>query len=266
MRKKIWEYVIAVRESAPLVHNITNYVVMNTTANALLAAGASPIMAHAQEEIEDMVNICQSVVINMGTLDPYWSQSMLLAAECAHKHNKPFIFDPVGTGASSYRNKIASAILALRPTVIRGNASEIMALASLNPGKTKGVDSTHQSNEAIIAGQTLVRDYGAVVCISGATDIILSGNREVHLNNGHPLMTKVTGLGCSATALLGAFSSLGKDIFETSVAATALISIAGEIAAEKSSGPGSLQLNLLDTLYTLTEQEFDKRLKLTNIK
>lgn len=262
MDKQLWKHILAVRQTAPLVHNITNFVVMNNTANALLAVGASPIMAHAHSEVEEMIGICQSLVINIGTLDEYFVSSMLKAAQKASELKKPWLLDPVGAGATSYRNTVLSQLLEYRPTVVRGNASEILALAKANSTTTKGVDSTAQSNEAIEAAQFIHKQYGSVVCISGETDIIVGHNQTVYLNNGNALMTKVTGLGCSASAVIGAFIAIVENTTEAVAAAMALFSISGELAAKDSKGPGSLQLNLLDTLHTITEEEFTTNLKI----
>ncbi|AQX06597.1 hydroxyethylthiazole kinase [Elizabethkingia meningoseptica] len=255
MENKIWKHIEYVRQQSPLVHNITNYVVMNNTANALLAVGASPIMAHAQSEMKEMVNISNALVINIGTLDEYWTESMLIAAHEAHETRKPWILDPVGAGATSFRNETLRKLLAYKPTVIRGNASEIIALAKTNISATKGVDSTAASYEAIEAAVNLQREYGAVICISGATDIIINGATSVFIENGDPLMTKVTGLGCTASALTGAFTGCISDKTEAVIAAMALMGIAGELAAKHSNGPGSLQLNFIDKLYSITEEE-----------
>ncbi|SHF21682.1 hydroxyethylthiazole kinase [Chryseobacterium vrystaatense] len=265
MEKILWELVQLVRQQSPLVHNITNYVVMNNTANALLAAGASPIMAHAKSEIKEMIAISHSVVINIGTLDEYWSESMIMAAETAHSTGKPWVLDPVGAGATSFRDEVLNRLLPYQPTVIRGNASEIIALAKANITVTKGVDSTAKSNEAIDAARSLAGQYGAIICISGETDIILDHQQEIFIKNGHPLMTKVTGLGCSATALIGAFIGIAENKVLAVAAAMAIIGIAGELAAEESNGPGSLQVNLTDKLYSITEQEFSSRLKIERL-
>jgi hydroxyethylthiazole kinase len=262
MEKILWEKIQLVRQQSPLVHNITNYVVMNNTANALLAVGASPIMAHAKSEIQEIIGIAHSVVINMGTLDEYWSESMIMAAEIAHSTGKPWVLDPVGAGATSFRNEVLNQLLQYNPTVIRGNASEIMALAKANTTATKGVDSSAKSNEALDAARSLIDQYGTIVCISGEIDIILNNQQEIFIKNGHPLMTKVTGLGCSATALIGAFIGIAENKVVAVAAAMALIGLAGELAAEESKGPGSLQVNLIDKLYTITEQEFFNRLKI----
>ncbi|EHQ30296.1 hydroxyethylthiazole kinase [Mucilaginibacter paludis] len=263
MKEQIWAQIIAVKQNSPLVHNITNYVVMNNTANALLAVGASPIMAHAHAELTEMVNIAGALVINIGTLDEYWVKSMLIAAEQANTLGKPWVLDPVGAGATTYRNEVLKQLLKLKPTVIRGNASEIMALASQS-NSTKGVDSVHQSNDAVSAALRLNDEFGSVVCISGATDIIVNNDNTTRLSNGNSLMAKVTGLGCTATALTGAFLAVNpQDAFLATTAAMALLGVCGEIAADLSAGPGSLQVNLLDILYNLTEEEFFTTLKIS---
>lgn len=261
----LWNNILLVREKSPLVHNITNYVVMNNTANALLAVGASPIMAHAHPEIDEMTSLCGSLVLNIGTLDEYWVESMVNAAMKACQLNKPFVLDPVGAGATDYRDRILTELLVLRPTVIRANASEILALAQFNKAKTKGVDSTDQSMEAVEAAINLNKKFGSVVCISGETDIVISEGQQILVKNGNSLMTKVTGLGCSATAIIGAFIAVIENKTEAVIAATALMSVAGEIAAKTAKGPGSLQTLLLDKLYNITEEEFKQHLNVEKL-
>lgn len=264
MKEQLWKNISAVREKSPLVQSITNYVVMNNTANALLAVGASPIMAHAHQEMNDMVSIIGALVVNIGTLDDYWVKSMRMAIAQANLLGKPWVLDPVGAGATPYRNEVLEELLSLRPTIVRGNASEILSLASNHSTRTKGVDSTHHSVEAMDAAKVLNQHFGSVVCISGATDIIVSGDRVIRLSNGHPLMARVTGMGCTATALTGAFVAVQPDApFEATVSAMSLLGVAGELAAENSAGPGSLQVNVLDVLHTLNENEFIKRITIS---
>jgi len=262
MKETIVSYLKNVRAISPLVHNITNFVVMNNTANALLAVGASPVMAHAREEVADMVSIASALVINIGTLSPAWVEAMKIAMKQAHDQGKPMILDPVGAGATPYRNESLLELLnTAAPTVIRGNASEIRALVA-SERKTKGVDSTDSSQSAVEAAKALNQTYGSIVCISGAEDIILDHEREVRLSNGHPLMAKITGMGCTATALIGAFCGANNSPFEATVGAMAVLGIAGEIAAKNSQGPGSLQLNILDQLHLIDEFEIHQRLRL----
>lgn len=262
MEKQLWKHIQSLRQQAPLVHNIANYVVMNNTANALLAAGASPIMAHAQSEVRDMVGIAHSLVVNIGTLDEYWSEAMLMATQTALSLGKPWVLDPVGAGATPFRDEVLQQLLLNKPAVIRGNASEIIALAKANSTATKGVDSSAESNEAISAALLLKEQCGAVLCISGARDIIISDKQTLFIDNGHPLMTKVTGLGCTASALVGAFSGIVDDKAEAAAAAMALLGIAGELAAQQADGPGTLQLKIIDKLYNITEAEFSDNLKI----
>ena len=258
----VWESVEKIRRTSPVVHNITNYVVMNSTANALLAIGASPVMAHAGEEVEDMVNIARALVINIGTLSREWVKSMFSAAEQATKRGIPVILDPVGAGATRYRTETAREFLkTIRPAIVRANASEIMALFE-EGAKTKGVDSTDASHDAIAAARGISGACGAVVCVSGETDYIITGDRTVKIGNGHPMMTRVTGMGCAATALCGAFAAVDKDYVKAAAHAMAVMGIAGEMAAEKAAGPGSLEVGFLDALYGLTAKDVEERLKM----
>ncbi|ACF14141.1 Hydroxyethylthiazole kinase [Chloroherpeton thalassium ATCC 35110] len=258
----LWRDILAVRTKAPLVHNITNYVVMNSTANALLSIGASPVMAHAEEEVIDMVTIAGSLVINIGTLSKAWVAAMHKAMKKAHELQKPIVFDPVGAGATPYRTQtILELIHETPPSIIRGNSSEIKALVEAGI-KTKGVDSTESSESAIEAAKHLSQKYGAVICISGATDHILNQEEYVRVENGHPMMTKVTGLGCTATAVVAAFAAINPSMMEATAHGMAAMGIAGEIAAKNVAGPGSLQVNFLDTLYSLSEADVHSHLKI----
>ena len=256
-----WE---AIRAQQPLVHNITNYVVMNSTANALLAAGASPVMAHAIEEVEEMVRLSGALVINIGTLSRPWINAMRIARQAAAEAGIPVVLDPVGAGATRLRTETVRQFLAeAPPTVLRGNASEILALHE-DREKTKGVDSRHQPAAARDAARALARHYGCVVCVSGEIDLILDQQRALHVMNGHPLMPRVTGLGCTASALTGAFLAVNRNSLEASANAMAVLGIAGEIAGEKAAGPGSLQMYLLDTLYQLDSATLRHRLRMTD--
>ena len=259
---EIYKSVEMIRQKAPVVHNITNYVAMNNTANALLALGASPVMAHAQEEVEEMVNISSALVINIGTLSKPWIYSMLKALGQARRNNISIILDPVGAGATTYRTQTARELISRHPpTIIRGNASEIMALSD-DKSKTKGVDSAHASDTAISTAQKLSETCKCVVCVSGQTDYIVQSKQIMKVKNGHPLMTKVTGLGCTASALCGAFAAVEKSSFVATVKAMAVMGIAGEMAAAQALGPGSLQTHFLDCLYGLSETDISQRLKI----
>jgi hydroxyethylthiazole kinase len=263
----LWSDVEAVRERAPLVHSITNLVVINLNANVLLAAGASPVMAHAHEEVPAMVGIAQALVLNIGTLDPYWVDSMKLALAAAAQRDIPSVLDPVGAGATPYRNQTLEALLAVAsPTVIRGNGSEIMSTAGAAI-RTRGVDSSAAAGDALGAAQALAQRTQGTVCVSGAVDHILDARKRwARLSNGHPWMTRITGVGCSATALVGAFCAVQPDAWRATTAAMAYLGVVGEVAAEQAQarglGVGSMAVGLLDTLQLLDQASFEQRLKL----
>ncbi len=265
--RALWADLEAVREQAPLVHSITNLVVMNFNANALLALGASPVMAHAEEEVREMVGIAQALVLNIGTLEPAWIRAMKLALAAARERGIPVVLDPVGAGATPYRNAaLAELLQAGSPTIVRGNASEIMSLAGLAV-RTRGVDSAASSLEAVDAAKSLARELGAVVCVSGADDhVVDASGRWATLSNGHPWMTRVTGVGCSASALIGAFAAVQPDAWRATLAAMAYLGVVGETAVERvqdvGAGVGSLQIELLDGLQLLEQNIFQRRLRL----
>lgn len=263
----IWSDVIAVRQKAPLVHSITNMVAMNINANVLLAAGAAPVMSHAHEEIGDMVGIVEALVLNIGTLDAYLVESMKMALAAATQRCIPTVLDPVGVGATPYRNQTLENLLAIAsPTVIRGNASEIMSMSG-SAAKTRGVDSSAPVGDALSAAQALVKHTGSTVCVSGEMDHVLDlKERWARLSNGHSWMTKITGVGCSATALVGAFCAVQADSWRATTSAMAFLGVAGEVAAEKTQarglGVGSMAVCLLDELQLLDQTTFEARLKL----
>ena len=219
MQKDVLETLQAMRQKSPLVHCITNLVVMQVNANVLLAVGASPIMAHAQEELEDLVKIINALVLNIGTLDKHMIASMNVAGDFANKYKKPVVLDPVGAGASRLRTETALSILrTIKPCIIRGNGSEIMALAG-EIGETKGVDSTKDSLEVIEEAKRLAKTFQTVVSVSGEVDMITDGNCVAYVHGGNPLMTLVTGIGCSATAVTAACMAVAKSPFMGGVCA-----------------------------------------------
>jgi len=261
----LWDDVERIRAEGPLVHNITNYVVMNTTANALLALGASPVMAHALEEVEEMVGLARALVLNIGTLSAEWVDAMTKAGVAARRRGIPVVLDPVGAGATAYRTRIARGLLAeVRPTIVRGNASEIRALAIAESG-TRGVDSAHASEEAVDAGRALARAHGCVVSISGAVDVIVDGAQTARVRNGVPLLARITGSGCTATALTGAFAAVNASPFQAATHAMAMMGIAGEIAAESAGGPGTFQALIFDALSGASRQELERRARIEGV-
>ncbi len=256
-----WADVQAIKSVSPLVHNITNYVVMEQTANGLLAIGASPVMAHAVEEVQDMAAIASSLVLNIGTLSAPWVSAMLLALNVANDKGIPVVLDPVGAGATSYRTETANSILSQGvATAIRGNASEIVCLSG-HSQSTKGVDSVHQSSDCVERAKKLAQERKCVVWMSGKTDVVTNGSSVVLIHNGHALMGKVTGMGCTATAITGAFLAVNPDPLLACVHAAVFMGIAGEIAACKANGPGSFKLAFFDALYALSFGQIEERIR-----
>lgn len=265
---ELWADVQSVRSQHPLVHSITNLVVMNFNANVLLAVGAAPVMAHAHDEVADMAALAQALVLNIGTLEPYWIESMRQALAVARMRGIKTVLDPVGAGATRYRNESISALMQqAMPSVIRGNASEIMSVAG-NAVQTRGVDSSAAVADALQAARGLARQTGAVVCVSGQVDHVFDASgRHASLANGHEWMTRITGVGCSASALVGAFCAVQPDAWRATVAAMAYLGVAGDVAAAQviaqGRGVGSLQISLLDQLQLLDQATFERQLKLT---
>ena len=250
----------AIRKQSPLIHNITNMVVMNNTANGLLAIGASPVMAHSIDEVADMTKIASALVLNIGTLDSKVIQSMEKSGLVAKKQNIPIVLDPVGVGATPFRGTCCKQLIEkCSPSIIRGNASEIIALHGTQK-KTKGVDSTDSSTDALSAAKALAKETRSIVVVSGHIDYITNGIEVEEVKNGHPMMERVTGMGCTATAIVACFAAVNPNPFLAALHGMVVMGVAGEIAAEKSRGNGSLQMNFLDELYLLTGETLEKRI------
>ncbi|XP_077229617.1 hydroxyethylthiazole kinase family protein [Tasmannia lanceolata] len=249
-----WEFMTSVRKRSPLVQCITNFVSMDITANTLLAAGASPAMLHCLEEIQDFTPHVDALCINIGTLSSDWVQSMKAAAYLATQLEKPWVLDPVAVSASDFRMNACLDLVSLSPTVIRGNASEIIALSNASIGPTKGVDSSHGSMDAIEEAKSLAQSSGAVVSVSGAIDIVTDGRRVVGAHNGVAMMQQITATGCAVTALIAAFVAVDPShAFEATASALSIFSVAGELGMEMAKGPASLRMHLIDSLHGLDE-------------
>jgi len=253
----------AIRERKPLVHQITNYVVMNETANATLALGALPVMAHAREEVEEMAALAAALVLNIGTLSPAWVEAMLAAGRAANSAGVPVVLDPVGAGATSYRTETARRILAeVDLAVVRGNAAEIATLAG-REAEIRGVESIAASDSAAELAQAAAQELRAVVAVTGAVDQVSDGDQTFGIENGDPLLATITGSGCMSTAITGCFLAVRPD--SPLVAATeALVAfgVAGEDAARGAKGPGSFHAALYDALYALDPETLDERAQL----
>ncbi|EMN11830.1 hydroxyethylthiazole kinase [Leptospira borgpetersenii] len=249
--KEIVEDLLELRKRSPLTHIMTNIVVTNWTANVLLAVGASPAMVIAEEEAGEFVKIANGLLINVGTITSNDAKAMKIAATVAHQTNTPWVLDPVAVGALGFRTETTKKLLDLKPTVIRGNASEILTLAGI-AGKGKGVDSTVNSKDALPYAQELSGKTGAVVAVSGEVDYVTNGKETIEIYGGDPIMTKVTGVGCSLGALIASFLGIQKDPLRASASASAVFAIAGSRSAKKSNGLGSFAVNFLDQLSQLS--------------
>lgn len=238
------------RKKAPLTHCITNIVVTGFTANVLLAIGASPAMVIAPEESAEFASIAQGLLINVGTVTEPEAQAMRKAAMAAHKSGVPWVLDPVAVGALKYRTQLAVSLLDYRPDIIKGNASEIMALAGSMKGG-KGVDSTVESHEALPMAQTLAARTGAVVAVTGEVDYVTNGSATAAVPGGHAMMTKVTGMGCALGAVMAAQMGATRDPMRAAITASAVYAAAAERAADDSRGPGSFAAAFLDRLFLI---------------
>ncbi|MDX6397647.1 MAG: hydroxyethylthiazole kinase [Gaiellaceae bacterium] len=252
-----------IRERRPLVHNITNYVVMNETANAILALGALPVMAHAHEEVQEMVGLAGALVLNIGTLSPDWVESMVLAGKAANERGVPVVLDPVGAGATAYRTRAAKGLLdEIDVAVLRGNAGEVATLVGI-AAEVRGVESVGGGGDPAELAREAARRLGVVASVTGAVDHVSDGERSVAIANGHELLASITGTGCMSTALTGCFLAGKTDAFEAAAEALVAFGVAGEDAAAGAKGPGSFHVNLYDALAALDPAALTARAKVS---
>ena len=256
----------SLREQKPLVHQITNYVVMNETANATLALGALPVMAHAPEEVEEMVGLASALVINIGTLSPHWVDAMLLAGRAASARGIPVVLDPVGAGATAYRTETARRILDdVAVTVLRGNAGEVATLVGAE-AEVRGVESITAGLEPAELAREGARQLGLVASVTGPVDHVSNGERTLAVANGHPLLAAVTGTGCISSALTGCFlAAKPQDPLEAAAEALAALGVAAEDAAAGAAGPGTFHARLYDALAALDPETLDGRARITEL-
>ncbi|MGZ8692052.1 MAG: hydroxyethylthiazole kinase [Gaiellaceae bacterium] len=252
------------RKRKPLVHQITNYVVMNETANATLALGALPVMAHAREEVEEMVLLAGALVLNIGTLSPHWVDAMLLAGKAANEHGIPVVLDPVGAGATRFRTETARRLLdEVRVAVLRGNQGEVATLVGVE-AEVRGVESIGAGGEPADLARTAARSLGLVASVTGPVDHVSDGDRVLAVANGHELLAAVTGTGCMSSAITGCFLAVARDgPLEAAAAALAAFGVAGEDAARDAKGPGSFHVGLYDALAALEPETLDARAKIS---
>jgi hydroxyethylthiazole kinase len=251
-----------IRASKPLVHHITNLVVMNDNANTMLAVGALPVMAHAEEEVEEMVASAQALVINIGTLTRDTVRSAVRAGKRANALGIPVVFDPVGAGATSFRTESARLILQeVKVQVVRGNASEIAALLGKKT-TIRGVESVDGALDVSGMVQEAGKTLATTVAITGKIDWVSDGTRVVRIENGDVLLTRVTGTGCMATSLCGACMAVESDALWAASAALGFLGVCAEVASRDAHGPGSFHYALFDALYAWSEEEFLRRLRI----
>jgi hydroxyethylthiazole kinase len=252
------------RQRKPLVHQITNYVVMNETANATLALDALPVMAHAREEVEEMVALAGALVLNIGTLSPHWVEAMLLAGKAANEHGVPVVLDPVGAGATRFRTDTARRLLEeVKVAVLRGNQGEIATLVGVQ-AEVRGVESIGVSAEPADLARAAARNLGLVASVTGPIDHVSDGDRALAVANGHPLLAAVTGTGCMSSAITGCFLAVAQDTpLEAAAAALAAFGVAAEDAARDAKGPGSFHVGLYDALAALEPETIDSRAKIS---
>jgi len=252
-----------IRKRKPLVHNITNYVVMNETANAILALGALPVMAHAKDEVREMVALARALVLNIGTLSEDWVEAMLLAGTAANERKIPVVLDPVGAGATAYRTNTAKRILdVVDVAVLRGNAGEIATLVGVE-AEVRGVEAVGVVGDPAELAREAARTFGVVASVTGPVDHVSDGERVAAVANGHELLAAVTGTGCMSTALTGCFLAAENVAFKAAVEALVAFGVAGEDAAAEAKGPGSFHVALYDALAALDPSSLTGRAKVS---
>ncbi len=258
-------YIEQLRQKNPLVHNITNIVVANYVANGLLSIGASPLMSNAIEEMDELESICQALVINIGTLTSEQVKAMIEAGKSANKYNIPVVLDPVGVGATTFRQKTVQKLLnEIKFTAIRGNAGEIAHLAGV-VWNAKGVDAGSGSGDLEEIVKTVAQKYDCIVALSGKIDYISDGQKIAKIDNGTPLFPKITGSGCLLSAVIGAFLSLDDDNLTLCVNACTSYAIAGQKAGEKLKDyeTGQFYVSLLDNLALIDDEIVRKYAKVS---
>lgn len=246
---------LLIEEKHPLIHNITNYVAMNFVANCLLAIGTSPIMARASEEVEEISANCDALALNLGILEKESIKAMKIAGMAAKQKNIPIVLDVVGVGATAFRMQAATEIISsCHPTVIKGNASEIKSLYALQIDEV-GIDSSIESTEIMEQAKLLAEKLSCIIVVTGSTDIITNGITTEYVSLGHPMMRKVTAMGCASTGIIAAFLSISSNPFSACVHAMQAMGMAGERASAISKGNGSMMINFLDELCNLSCHE-----------
>ncbi|MDH7498945.1 MAG: hydroxyethylthiazole kinase [candidate division NC10 bacterium] len=265
MSKQIAEALSRVRQGKPLIHHITNFVVMNDTANVTLHLGALPVMAHAPQEVAEMTRMAGALVLNIGTLSSSWIDSMLIAGRAANEHQVPIVLDPVGAGATALRTQMSQRLLQeLRISIIRGNAGEIGALCGAG-GEVKGVESIRGVEDPAAVARAMAAERGMVVAITGRRDFISDGRRTLGVDNGHTWLTTITGTGCMATTGIAAFAAVERDYLIAAAGGLACFGLAAELAADKAEGPASFKAALFDQIHNLRSEQLERGARIVEL-
>lgn len=254
--QSICEDLTALRAKRPLIHSITNFVVMNETANATLCIGALPVMAHAIQEVEEMVGMAGALVLNIGTLEPEWIDAMGLAGKRANQLGVPVILDPVGVGATKFRTESARRLIeSVKVSILRGNAAEVAALAGMS-AEIRGVESISTGVFSDDTVRSFAATFGCTVAITGPTDFVSDGKRLAKIRNGDAMMSKVVGTGCISNVIVASFAAVEKDAFTAAVGGLTAYGIAGEIAGKAApEKPGTFHSELYNALYSLSVED-----------
>jgi len=259
--KRIYGMIERIHQEKPLIHNITNMVAMNDSANIILAVGGLPVMAHAREEVGEMVKAAGALVLNIGTLTPEQIESMIIAGKMANSLKVPVILDPVGAGATNLRTESALRLQEkIKINIIRGNFAEISILAGLK-GNIKGVESIGTEKNSVEIACSLAQKYNQVAIITGKQDVVTDGKTVIEIDNGAPMLGTITATGCMVTSLIATFAAVDEDYLWASTGALVCFGLAGERAAVKAQGPGSFKVNLFDEIYNLNEKIICEGLK-----
>jgi len=261
----IYSLLEKVRTEKPVVHHLTNWVTIYDCANIVKVVGASPVMAHAKEEVGDMAKIASSLVLNIGTLTPEFVESMKIAAKFANEKEIPVILDVCGAGATKFRDDKCFELLdEVKIDIIKGNASEVARIAGEDV-QTKGVDATEVEKDLIEIAKRLAKERKCTVVITGKEDIICDSEKCSVVKNGNEMLSHIVGTGCMATSVIGTFAAVESDLAKAAVAGLVCFEIAAELAETESNGPGTFKENLFDAVYNLNKEQIEKMKKVENL-
>ena len=259
MQDKLSKDLAKIRDSKPMIHHITNYVAMNDSANITIAIGASPIMSFAHGEMEELVSAASALLINIGTLDEYIIQAMMLALSAAKKNNVPILLDPVGSGATKLRTNTSLTLVKEGVDVVKGNQGEILSLLG-REGVVKGVDSKAEAEAEVV--RKISQKINSVVVATGKEDFVTDGKKVYVIRNGDEMLGRITASGCMLGSVIASFMAVQRDYLVAAIEGLACYNVAGELAAERSNGSGSFRQNLIDEVFNITAEKVMNRIEL----